>query len=173
VIGLAGAHHGVAPSLGTALCLVAACAYAVGVVVQKPALAYTSPLQTTWLACTIGALVCLPFTPSLADELSTARASSIGWAVYLGLVPTATGFITWAYALARTTAGRMGATTYLVPPLAILLSWLLLDQTPRPLALGGGALCLVGVAITRRRAGPGSALSPSERRASEAPPESG
>ena len=49
---------------------------------------------------------------------------------YLGLVPTAIGFSTWAYALRRTTAGRMGATTYLVPPIAIVLAWALLDETP-------------------------------------------
>lgn len=59
------------------------------------------------------------------------------------------GFSTWAYALARTSAGRMGATTYLVPPLAIALGWLLLSETPPPLALAGGLLCLGGVAITR------------------------
>ena len=70
--------------------------------------------------------------------------------VYLGVFPTAVGFMTWAYALSRTTAGRMGATTYLVPPLAILLGWALLCETPEPLALVGGALCLAGVVLTRR-----------------------
>ena len=60
------------------------------------------------------------------------------------------GFSTWAYALARTSAGRMGATTYLVPPLAILLGWLALGEAPPGLALAGGLLCLTGVYITRR-----------------------
>lgn len=62
----------------------------------------------------------------------------------------AVGFSTWAYALARTSAGRMGATTYLVPPLTIL-GWLLLSEAPPTLALLGGLMCLVGVAITRGR----------------------
>jgi drug/metabolite transporter (DMT)-like permease len=44
----------------------------------------------------------------------------------------------------------MGATTYLVPPIAILMGWLILDEVPPLLALAGGALCLVGVAFTRR-----------------------
>ena len=39
VIGFTGPHHGLRPSLGVGLCLLAACAYAVGVVAQKPALA--------------------------------------------------------------------------------------------------------------------------------------
>ena len=71
-------------------------------------------------------------------------------AMSLGLFPTAIGFVTWAYALARTSAGRMGAFTYLVPPLAVLLGWALLSETPPALALGGGLLCLFGVAMTRR-----------------------
>jgi drug/metabolite transporter (DMT)-like permease len=70
--------------------------------------------------------------------------------VYLGAGPTAIGFVTWAYALARTTAGRMGSTTYLVPPLAVLLGWALLGESPPLLALPGGALCLAGVALARR-----------------------
>jgi drug/metabolite transporter (DMT)-like permease len=38
-----------------------------------------------------------------------------------------------------------------VPPIAILLGWLLLDESPPALAFGGGALCLAGVAVARSR----------------------
>jgi len=119
-------------------------------VAQKPILSRASGLHVTWLACTVGLLVCLPFAPSLVDELGSADGDSIAWMVYLGVFPTAVGFITWAYALSRTTAGRMGATTYLVPPLAILMGWALLDETPVALAFLGGALCLGGVVLARR-----------------------
>ncbi|MBV8078971.1 MAG: DMT family transporter [Actinobacteria bacterium] len=149
VIGVATSHHGLQASTGALLCLVAAVAYAVALVFQKPALQHASALQVTWLACTIGAVVCLPFAPQLVHRLGTAHASAIGWAVYLGIGPTAIGFATWAYALARTDAGRLGVSTYLVPPLAIAFSWALLGQTPPLLALAGGALCLTGVAVTR------------------------
>jgi drug/metabolite transporter (DMT)-like permease len=84
------------------------------------------------------------------DELGRADGSSIAWMVYLGAFPTAIGFMTWAYALSRTTAGRMGATTYLVPPIAILIGWALLGESPEALAFLSGALCLAGVVITRR-----------------------
>jgi drug/metabolite transporter (DMT)-like permease len=73
----------------------------------------------------------------------------VGWTVYLGVFPTAVGFTTWAYALSRTTAGWMGATTYLVPPLTILMGQLSLDETPPVLALAGGMLCLAGVFVAR------------------------
>ncbi|WP_350280120.1 DMT family transporter [Kribbella sp. HUAS MG21] len=133
---------------GVVLCLLAAAAYAVGVVAQKPLLARLPALEVTWLSCVIGAVACLPFGPDLVREVGP---STIWWVVFLGAFPTAIAFTTWAYALARTTAGRMGATTYLVPPITIGLGWLLLGEGPAPLAYAGGALCLVGVAISRYR----------------------
>jgi drug/metabolite transporter (DMT)-like permease len=150
VIGAA-TSNGIAPSWGAVLCLVAALAYAGGVIAQKPALVRVSPLYVTWLACTAGALACLPFAGSLWSEASAAPLSTIAWVVYLGIVPTAIGFVAWGYALSRTTAGRMGSTTYLVTPIAILLGWLILGESPPALAFAGGVLCLAGVAIARRR----------------------
>lgn len=151
LIGIAVSRHGLRESWGGALCLIAAGAYAGGVVAQKPALRHSSAVYVTWLACTVGAVSCLPYAPALWHELDYASGSAIGWMVYLGAAPTAIGFGTWAYALARTTAGRMGATTYLVPPLAVVLGWLLLGEIPPALSLPGGALCLAGVAVARSR----------------------
>lgn len=151
VIGVAVSRHGLSESWGAVLCVVAAIAYAGGVVAQKPALRRSSALYVTWLACTVGAFTCLPFAPSLMHQLGHVRGSAVGWMVYLGVAPTAIGFGTWAYALTRTTAGRMGSTTYLVPPLALLMGWILLGETPPALALPGGLLCLAGVAISRSR----------------------
>jgi drug/metabolite transporter (DMT)-like permease len=150
VISAATSELGVDASWGVVLCVVAAFAYSIAVVAQKPLLSRASGLSVTWIACTIGAVVCLPFAFQLVDELGQAEASSIAWVVYLGVFPTSIGFLTWAYALSRTSAGRMGATTYLVPPIAILIAWAFLDETPPELALLGGALCLAGVAIARR-----------------------
>jgi drug/metabolite transporter (DMT)-like permease len=150
VIGIATSNRGVSAGWGAVLCLVAALAYAAGVVAQKPILARVSALQVTFLACTTATVACLPFAPSLVDQLSDAGGPAIRWTIYLGVFPTAIAFTTWAFALSRTTAGRMGATTYLVPPLAILLGWLILGETPPGLAVVGGALCLAGVVAARR-----------------------
>ena len=150
LIGLATSDGGIAAGGGAALCLLAALAYAGGVVSQKPVLSRVSALQVTFLACAVATLACLPFAPTMVGELGSAPGSSVRWMVYLGLVPTALAFTTWAYALSHTTAGRMGATTYLVPPLAILMGWLILSETPPVLALAGGALCLGGVVLARR-----------------------
>jgi drug/metabolite transporter (DMT)-like permease len=147
LIGLS-SSTGSAEAWGVVLCLAAAAAYAIGVVSQKPLLSRLPALEVTWLSCVIGAVACLPFGPALVREV---RPSTIWWVVFLGAFPTAIAFTTWAYALARTTAGRMGATTYLVPPITIFLGWLLLGESPAPLAYAGGLLCLLGVAVSRYR----------------------
>ncbi|MGY1828196.1 MULTISPECIES: DMT family transporter [unclassified Blastococcus] len=165
VVGLAVAFGGVlliglstrgadADLVGVLLCVVAAVTYAVGVVAQKPLLRRLPGLQVTFTACAIGAVACLPWAGALVTDLGTAPAGSVAGLVYLGVVPTALAFSTWAYALSRMDAGRLGVTTYLVPPLVILLSWLLLDEAPPPLALVGGVVCLAGVAVSRRRSRP-------------------
>jgi drug/metabolite transporter (DMT)-like permease len=151
VVALATSSAGRASLLGVLLCLLAAVSYAASAVSQKAALRRASALQVTMFGCAAGAVACLPFAGQLASQLATARWPASLGVVYLGVFPTAVAFMTWAYALARTPAGAMGATVYAIPALTVLLSWGLLGEVPSWAALAGGALCLAGVAISRRR----------------------
>ncbi|WP_371856814.1 DMT family transporter [Gandjariella thermophila] len=144
---------------GVVLCLLAAVLYAAGVLVQKVALRRVDGLTAIWLGCVIGAAALLPWLPQLGEELRTAPAGAVLGAVYLGVFPTAIGFTSWAYALRRMDAGRLTATTYAVPAVSVLLSWLLLAEVPTGFGLLGGAICLIGVAISRRKGRLGSARS--------------
>ena len=151
VVGVATAGTGHASVAGVLLCLLAALAFAIAVVSQKPALRYGSALQVTTLGAAIGALACLPFSGQLVSQVSAAPFAATLQVCYLGVFPTAIGFTTWAYALARTPAAKMGATTYVVPAITVLISWAALGQVPALLAIVGGVLCLAGVALSRRR----------------------
>ena len=142
---------GASPALGVLLVLISALAYTVAMVAQKVVLRTVGGLVVTWAACAIGTVVCLPFAGQLVRGMRDAPASVWLSVLYLGLVPTAIAFSTWAYALSRSDAGRLGITTYAVPPVAIGLGWLLLGEVPLPLAVLGGAISLVGVALSRRR----------------------
>ena len=156
VVGLATSSAGRASLLGVLLCLLAAVSYAASAVGQKLALRHASPLQVTTFGCAAGAVACLPFAGQLASQLATAPWPTSLSVAYLGVFPTAVAFTAWAYALARTPAGAMGAIVYAIPALTVLMSWGILGEVPRWTALSGGALCLAGVAISRRR-GPGPA----------------
>jgi drug/metabolite transporter (DMT)-like permease len=151
LIGFATSQSGSRAGLGIVLCAVAALAYSLAVVFQKPVLARVSPFQVTFLGCAAATVACLPFAPTLASEAARADGSALAWTVYLGAMPTALGFATWTFALRRTSPGRMGSMTYLVPVVAIALGWALLGETPPALAAAGGALCLAGVYVARRR----------------------
>jgi drug/metabolite transporter (DMT)-like permease len=143
-----GGHNDLA---GVGLCLLAALVYSISLVVQKPLLSRLSALHVTWLACTIGAVVCLPFVGQLVHDSADASTSDLVWVVYLGVFPTAIAFTTYAFALRTMSASSLGITTYLVPPLTILLGWLFLSEAPPTMAYAGGALALVGVSVARRK----------------------
>jgi drug/metabolite transporter (DMT)-like permease len=137
--------------VGVLLCLVSAAAYAVSLIFQKPLVSRLSAIEVTWVACTIGALACLPFAGSLLRDTAAASTGDIAWVVYLGVFPTAIAFSTYAFALSSMTAGNLSVTTYLVPPITVLLSWAFLSEAPPAMAYVGGVLCLLGVGLARRR----------------------
>ncbi len=145
-----GGEGGTGDVWGVILTVVAAVTYAIGVVAQKPLTARIPPFELIFLSCLIGIVTALPFAGGLAD-LANQPPSTWAWIVYLGVFPTALAFSTWAYALKRMGAARLSITTFLVPVIAIALAWALLDETPVPLAYVGGALCVAGVLLSRRR----------------------
>lgn len=138
-----------ASTTGVLLCVAAAAFYAFGALAQKPALKHMQPVMSVWLGCLVGFVVCLPFAPTLIHEIGGASWHALLWLAYLGVFPTAIGFSTWSYALKRISTGQAASTTYLVPAVATLISWMVLDEVPAALAFVGGAMCLIGVAITR------------------------
>ena len=151
VIGSAMRGDGGSDLDGVLLALIAAATYAVGVVCQKVLLRRLSGLEVTTYACWIGVLVCLPWAGDLGDVVQHGSTRNLLLIGYLGLFPTALAFSTWAFALRHTDAGKQALTTFLVPAIAAVMAWLLLDEVPPALAFLGGVLCVVGVLVTRRK----------------------
>lgn len=137
--------------IGIVLGVLAAVLYAAGVLVQKVALRSADALSATWIGCVVGALVLVPFLPQTVIELSDAPVPAVLAVVYLGVGPTAIAFLLWAYVLKRSSAGATASATLAVPAIVVLLSWLLLGELPTVFGMVGGALCLAGVAWSRRR----------------------
>ncbi len=146
-----GTESGGSDVLGVVLCLVSAVVYSISVILQKPLLTRLPAIHVTWLACSVGAVVCLPFLGQLIGQAADAPRSSVLWVVYLGIFPTAIAFTTYAFALGHMSASGLGVTTYLVPPITIVMGVIFLDEAPPAMAYVGGALALVGVAVARRK----------------------
>ncbi len=151
LIGISSGLTGIGDGAGVVWTLVAAVTYSIGVLCQKPVLRRLPNRQVTFLGCAIGAIVCTPFAGSLLHDLARAPVSSILGAVYLGVVPTAIAFSTWAFALSRMSAGSLAVTTYIVPALVVIEAFVFFREVPALLAVIGGVVCLVGVALSRRR----------------------
>lgn len=151
VIGTAISRDGAGDVIGVLLGLLAAATYALGILTQKPLVGRLPALEVTWLACLIGAVVCLPWAGELVSTIREADAGTLLWIVYLGLFPTAIAFSTWAYALRFSDASRLAVLTFLVPLLTIGIAWVLLSEVPPAAAYLGGALCVAGVLLARRR----------------------
>lgn len=152
LIGVSTGGSVVGHGTGVLWALLAALTYAAGVLFQKPVLTRLPNAQVTFLGCAIGMVACLPFTGDLLAGLADAPLPAILGVVWLGAIPTALGFSTWAYALYRMPAGQLGIATYVVPPLTIVLGLIFFGEVPAVLAIVGGIVCLLGVAVSRRRA---------------------
>jgi drug/metabolite transporter (DMT)-like permease len=136
--------------VGVLWALVATVTYAVGVLTQKPALKRLSSNQVTLLGAAIALIPLFWWAPEAITTVQSAPIDAIVGAVWLGAIPTALGFGLWGYALKRMPAGRLGVSTYVVPPLVIVESAILLGEWPHPIAVLGGLIALAGVWWSRR-----------------------
>ena len=136
--------------VGVLWALIATVTYAIGVLTQKPALKRLSSNQVTLLGAAIALIPLFWWAPAAMAHVQTAPADAIVGAIWLGAIPTALGFGLWGYALKRMPAGRLGVSTYVVPPLVIVESAILLGEWPHPIAIVGGLIALAGVWWSRR-----------------------
>jgi drug/metabolite transporter (DMT)-like permease len=153
LIAVAG-HDGLALEEGALLVLGAAVAQATFFVGQKPLLRRYGSLELTTWAMALGALMALPFAPGLPGAIADAPTEALVAVAFLGLGASAIGFVTWAYACAHVDVSVAAATLYSVPVVAFTVAWLWLGEEPAPMALVGGAIALVGVALVTRGARP-------------------
>jgi drug/metabolite transporter (DMT)-like permease len=143
--------HGL--GFGTSALIVLAAAVLQGIfhTAQKPLLARYTGFEVTAYAMWAGTAFILPWTGSLLRALwgpgAHAGGAAVGSAVFLGLAPSAAGFVLWAYAMARMDVGRVTVSLYLVPAAAIGIALVWLGQVPGPAELIGGAIALAGVVL--------------------------
>jgi drug/metabolite transporter (DMT)-like permease len=140
-------------SHGALLVFLAAIAWAIYQIVQKPLLGYYGAIGVVCYAIWFGTLLFSPFLPGLLAAAAEAPPSHHATVVYLGVLPGALAFLAWSYLLAHLTVARATPLLYLVPVLSLAIAWVAIGERPAPLAVVGGLVAVAGVALSRSAAG--------------------
>ncbi|GLY86704.1 DMT family transporter [Actinoallomurus iriomotensis] len=162
VIAVAGGSTGF--SAGALVVLAAAVVQGVHHVATKPLLRRHTGVEVACYAMWAGTLFLLPLAPAAVRGLAAAPPSALASAVYLGLLPSALGFVTWGHAVARYSIATSTGALYLVPPVALAVSFVWLGETPGPIPLLGGLIGIAGVALISRRASAPAQVAETKRR---------
>jgi drug/metabolite transporter (DMT)-like permease len=117
---------------------------------SKPLLRRYSGPETATYAMIAGMLFALPLAPFSWHGIVHASGSSLICAAYLGLLPSALGFVIWAYAVARLPLAVSTGALYLVPPVALAVSFVWLGERPGLVELLGGFVSVLGVVLITR-----------------------
>lgn len=127
--------------------------WAIYSLIGKVVLKSLSPLAAVFYSSFFGMLLLFPcslfstntatiFSYTLKDWLSL---------TFLGIFGTAVGFSLYYLAIRNIGASRASVFINLIPFFAILLAWILLDESIKPSVLIGGMLLISGVYLTNRR----------------------
>jgi drug/metabolite transporter (DMT)-like permease len=137
---------------GDLICLGAAFIWALSTNLQTPLLVRYSPLQLALVMVAVGAagltLVGIP------SALSTSW-GTVHWSYYLaaagsGALSIGIGNVLWSHGVQRLGPGRTSNFSNLVPVLALVISYLMLNESLALVQCVGAAVTIVGVWLARR-----------------------
>jgi drug/metabolite transporter (DMT)-like permease len=152
-IGLAGvgymslASGDASVSIGSTLVLLCAICSGVNMILAKDLLARYRAIDVSIYTAVVGSLplfLHLPWT-----WLEVRDMSATAWLVmaYLAIVPIGLGYWLSSIALSILPASRTSQMLLLVPPMAALIAWIFIGETPSPKLFVGGPLVIVGVLV--------------------------
>jgi drug/metabolite transporter (DMT)-like permease len=150
VIALTGGQSG----YSGAAWVVLAAAFAQGVyhLCAKPLLRRYTGVEVACYAMWAGTFFLLPLAPAAVHGVLIAPMAATLAVVFLGLLPSAVGFVVWGYAVARNTVATATAALYLVPVVALLVAYIWLREVPAWIELAGGLISVLGVVLIRSTA---------------------
>lgn len=145
-------HREVSLGWGLIWMFAGALSFAAYNLIQRFATSNYTPLQSTVYSIVASTILLLPFAPLTLNELVRAPWQPIVAVVFMGIFPSAIGFMLWTQALS--TAKQLGDVTnfmFLTPLLSTLLEILLIGDFPDQGTIWGGMTILLGLALFNNR----------------------
>jgi drug/metabolite transporter (DMT)-like permease len=144
---------------GPLIVLGAPLAFALYNVLLMPLFRRYGVLALTAATSLAGMVALVPFARrSTLDGLFDTTGGDLSLILYLGIVCTLLGYIGWNVGLRGLGASRAVAYAYGIPPLAVLLGALVLDEPVTLWLALGGALVVAGVALAQTPISPRAAV---------------
>lgn len=92
-----------------------------------------------------GTALLLVYLPGLPEEVAQASVSVNLAVLVLGIFPSALAYLAWAYVLTHSQVSRAAIALYLIPPVAMLMAWVILAQRPSVMVVVGTVIVLASV----------------------------
>ncbi|GBR54224.1 hypothetical protein AA106555_1602 [Neokomagataea thailandica NBRC 106555] len=149
---------GVRLGQGAIFIIGAACCGALYTILQKRLIRKYGALPVIAYVLIIGGLLLSPWLKQGIEAASAAGAVTRWSVVELAVLPAALGYAAWGYVIGQMGASRGVLFMYLLPPVTMILAFILSGEVPRFSTLEGGSVVMAGLALAtypaRRREQP-------------------
>jgi drug/metabolite transporter (DMT)-like permease len=146
-----GSGSGATSIVGVLVSLLAPVAWAVYTIVAKPMTERASPIQVTAGGMLVGSLALLPFVSGRTlSEIGDLSAPGWAWMLLLGVGSSVLGYVIFVWALQRMEATKVSVFLYAVPVVALVASWLILDERLGVTVVAAAALVIAGVVLAQQ-----------------------
>jgi drug/metabolite transporter (DMT)-like permease len=160
VLALADPADGVQTSvIGVLVSVIAPLMWAIYVIVGKPLADRASAIQVTAASMLIGSLFLLPLLRrETFEEIGALSGSGWLWMLLLGIGSSVAGYFIFVWALGEMEATKVSVFLYAVPVVALIASWLILDERLGVSLIFAAAMVITGVVLAQQDKVEGGAM---------------
>ena len=131
------------------LILLAALSWSIYFILLKPMLRRHSVIDLTIYSVWAGTVIMFAFIWQHPAPISRPPLWVALDLIYLGIFLSALAYLTWSYAIQRLPVYRVSTFMYLVPPVAVVIAWQVIDEIPDPIMLIGGTMAVAGIGVVQ------------------------
>jgi drug/metabolite transporter (DMT)-like permease len=134
---------------GDLVMIAAALLWASYAIFSKPLLKHYSPLKVTTWAHTLGAIMIIPIGFSQALDVDWRHLAPLGWGcvLYFAWLAGVYGFVVWYRGVRVIGSQKTMLFQYLVPPVALVVAYFVINEAPSLLQALGVIVTLAGVYV--------------------------